>query len=92
MHMIDLITDHAVLADCSKAEAARRLTLLLAQIAAALAAGQAVTLKGIGTLAPVEKAPRSGIGPDGTPYAVPARLSVRLRPAGALLEALNATA
>lgn len=90
MHTSDLIADYAVLADIPKAEARRRVELLLAQIASALAAGQDVALKGIGTLAPVDRSARAGVGPGGKAYDVPARKSVRLRPASALVEALNA--
>jgi DNA-binding protein HU-beta len=90
MHTADLIADHADLMDCSKAAAKRHLETYVAQIAAALIEGEKVALPGLGTLKPAERGARAGVDPDGKPYQVPPKRTVRLRVASALDEALNA--
>ena len=56
--------------------------------ALALANGYAVRLPGLGDLKPVARPPRTGTGPDGQPYAVPARRTVTFRPHKALKDTL----
>lgn len=59
-------------------------------IAAALREGETVILPGVGRISAAPRAARQGRNPrTGLPVEVPAKTVVKLRPAAALLEALN---
>lgn len=65
---------------------------LLEQCAVALAAGDDVRLSGFGILRPVALSARAGKGPDGKPYQVAARTTVRFAPSAGLDARLPAPA
>lgn len=62
---------------------------LLDTIALGLCQGQTVRLTGIGTLRPVWREGRSGVGPDGTQYASAGSRSVKLKVSQTLRDRLN---
>lgn len=56
-----------------------------------LAAGEAVTLPGLGKLVPVKRAARTGRNPrTGAPVEIPARTAVRFKASKTLKDAVNA--
>jgi nucleoid DNA-binding protein len=83
---------HAVLtAAGTEIEQARRLTALIIEaLAANLAAGKVIELRGFGTFEPRERKARTRYNPRTmAPVSVPARRVVFFRPAGSLKRALN---
>jgi len=70
---------------------ARKLTgLIIEAMGAALAAGKAIELRGLGTLEPRERKPRARLNPRTlAPVNVPARKVIFFRPSGKLKKAIN---
>lgn len=54
----------------------------------AFTGGEGVTLQGFGSFKLVARAARSGTGPGGAPYSVPAHTAITFHPAEALAEAV----
>ena len=74
----------------TKKQAAAVVNSLLNTITAALAAGQTVNLKGLGSFKVVERSARKGINPrTGETIDITARKAVRFQPAQKLKQAVN---
>ena len=84
----DLASAMANIVDLPKADMRDALDALGQFAALCLANGYPVRLPGLGDLKPVARPPRTGKGPDGQPYAVPARRAVTFRPSKALKDVL----
>lgn len=84
-----LIAEVAELAQIPRPDVARVLDALADSIELTLQSGGRAKLPRIGMLSTSETAARSGTGPDGTPYSVPARSRVRFRVAKSLREILK---
>ena len=76
--------------DLSHARAKRLADGVFAIIATALAEHRPVTLPGFGAWRIEQAAPRTGIGPDGRPFATPARPVVRFSAAKQLAQRIAA--
>lgn len=74
---------------CSLAQAKRITDTLVAVVGEALAAGRAVELPGLGSWRVVQRAARTGTGPDGRPYTVAAKPGVKFRASRRLVKGLG---
>lgn len=88
MNRTDLNRAVAGTANTTIVKAEEVLDAALARMAEALRRGEEVRLPGFGIFKVVQLAAREGRGPDGTPYACPARATVRFHPAKALEQTL----
>lgn len=90
MHKPDLAAAIAVETGISRQMAGEILNTVLDEITNALAFEQRVSLPGLGVLAPVQRAARSGKNPaSGEAITIPAQKSIAYRPAKALRDLLN---
>lgn len=80
----DLVDELAQRCHLPRTIVSRVLAYLTDVVSASLTAGHRVRIRGLGTLSAVPTAARSGRGPDGRPYSVPAGRRVRLAPDAAL--------
>lgn len=81
MNKTDLINAIAAEAGLSKADAAKALNVTMSAIAAAVKAGDKVSLVGFGTFAPSERPARTGKNPrTGEILEIPAKKVVKFKP------------
>lgn len=91
MHKPDLAEAIAQHTGIKKQAASEVLNAVLDEITNALAFNQRVSLPGLGVLAPVQRAARSGKNPaSGEAISIPTHKAVVYRPAKALRDMLNA--